>query len=134
MGNLKIQKLFKFLSVGTIATLIHSIIFWLCLEFNFSGAHLANSIAFIVAFLFSYWGQTYITFALQKKQLTSSISIFNKFFVTAMFGYALNSLWVYITDSIFLVNPQWAIIGIGFITPVLTFIVMAKWVYKVHPH
>jgi len=123
-----LEVIIKFASVGLIATLIHAAIFWIFLELAITPPQTANLIAFLCAFLFSYWGQTNITFSTSLQD--NKLAIFTKFSITATFGYVLNSAWVFITQETLSINPQWAVIGIGLITPIITFIFLSNWVYK----
>jgi putative flippase GtrA len=128
LENHLLKQIITFTGVGLIATFIHAFFFLLCLESTLTTPQTANFIAFLLAFIFSYWGQTNITFSSKKNQ--RNIKIFGKFVITATIGFLMNAVWVYITQSVLLINPQWAVLGIGLLTPAITFFFLSKWVYK----
>jgi putative flippase GtrA len=127
LQNTLFQKLIKFLGVGVFATLIHVSLFWLLLEFQTFKPQGANLIAFVVAFVFSYWGQTNITF--KNTPSGNNLGTFNKFVIVAIVGYLLNSFWVFSTESLLIINSKWSIVGIGLLTPIITYLGLSKWVY-----
>ena len=118
----------KFFSIGLLATLIHIGIYSLILLFELATAQIANFIGFLLAFIFSFFGQTFFTFELTKKEFTPSVFI--KFCVTAVIGFLLNAFWVFFIDVLLSLNPQWDVIAIAGVTPLVSYLFLSKWVYK----
>lgn len=128
IDNVLIKKLIKFFSIGVLSTLIHILVFWALLASNLVSSQLANLVAFLIALAFSFLGQTYVTFEKSPEKMTSTMSL--RFLSTAIMGYSINAFWVFFVDNLLKINAQWSIVGIAFFTPVITFILLSKWVYK----
>ena len=126
-----IKILFKFFSVGVIATLIHSAIYSLCIALQLTSAQLANLLAYLLALIVSYIGQRYWTFATNK--LNSQASTIFRFIGVSLLGYGLNAFWVYAATNVLNLSPYYAIVGIGFLTPLMTFLLLKFWVFT-HRH
>jgi putative flippase GtrA len=124
---MKIQFI-KFAIVGLASTGIHSIIYLLFLRITNATPQLANIIGFMGAFMASYFGQRFWTFNEVKINNERKSQI--KFFSSALFSYMLNSFWVWLIEKQIKTNPEYALIGIMFITPAFTFLVLKLWVFK----
>ncbi|MBU2876726.1 GtrA family protein [Aliiglaciecola lipolytica] len=125
------QLLVKFFSVGLIATLIHSGIFTLCIALQLMSPQLSNFIAYWVALTVSYIGHQYWTFS--GNQQHSQKHTILRFISVSFLGYALNSLWVLITTDSLNLSAYYALIGIGFLTPLITFSLLKLWVFTNSP-
>jgi putative flippase GtrA len=126
-ANLQFRILFKFFSVGMIATLVHSTIFSLCIALEIITPQIANLFAYLVALTVSYVGQRYWTFATRKPQ--SRFSTIPRFISVSLLGYGLNAFWVYTATTILGVSPYYSLLGIGLFTPVMTFFLLQFWVF-----
>lgn len=121
------KKLFKFASVGIVATLTHAIIYLIFLDSLDIQEQVSNLFGFIIAFTVSYFGQRHWTFSDNK--ISNETKAKFKFFISSLLSLAFNALWVYLTADIFGLNPEYAIIGILFITPVIIFFTLNYWVF-----
>jgi len=126
--NSKFSHISKFALVGIIATAIHSAIYWFMISLLFD-PQLSNFLAFCVALIWSFLGHKNWTFKTQTQSKTPQIQTFSKFLTSALFGLALNAGWVELS-IILSINPAYAVIGIGLITPILTFFILKKWVFR----
>ena len=118
----------RFAIVGILSTLIHSGVYLSTLNILKLNAQLSNMVGFGVAFIASYVGQRFWTFR-EVKIKNKRRSQF-KFLISASFSYLLNSLWVFVVEVAFKISPKYAIVGIVFITPLITFIVLKMWVFR----
>lgn len=120
-------KITQFILVGGGATFVHIIIYSLLIQLELINAQFANALGFVSAFLVSFIGHSKHTFShVETRRLVS----FSKFVATAIFGYIINATWVFIIENILFIDPIWSIFGIGFLTPILTFIILNKWVFR----
>lgn len=119
--------LLKFFSVGLIATLVHSLIFALCITAHFASPQGANLWAYLVALIVSYVGQRYWTFSGHK--IIGKASPIVRFIGVSLLGYGLNALWVHTTTVLLSLSPYYSLIGIGFLTPLMTFVLLKFWVF-----
>jgi len=117
--NLHLRILFKFFSVGMIATLVHSTIFSLCIALEIVTPQTANLFAYLVALTVCYVGKRYWTFATRKPQ--SRFSTFPRFISVSLLGYGLNAFWVYTATSILGGTPYYPLLGIWLFTLEMTF-------------
>lgn len=117
----------KFAVVGILSTFIHSSVYWLFITLSVV-PQLSNAYAFFVALTFSFIGHKHWTFNTSSSE-NRSIHTFTKFLTSSLFGFALNASWVEICN-ILSINPAYAVIGITFITPVLTFFILKQWVFR----
>ncbi|GAB3001845.1 GtrA family protein [Psychrosphaera aestuarii] len=123
-----LKRISKFFSIGLLATFIHISVYSCALSFELASAQKANFVGFVIAFIFSFVGQTFITFELKKSEFTATVFI--KFCSIAILGYLINAFWVYCIKEVLSLNPQWAVVAIAVLTPAVTFLFLSKWVYK----
>lgn len=125
--NKLLKLLLKFFSVGVLATLVHSGIYSAYLAFHPNSAQTANLIAYLIALCVSYIGQRYWTFSsnLQNNRLITIV----RFILVSLIGYGLNALWVYITTITLALSAYFALLGIGILTPLVTFLLLNVWVF-----
>lgn len=112
----------RFLAVGGTATALHLVIAGsILLFFKEVSPYLANLIAFLAAFLLSFFGHKHITF-----QTGGSLW---KFFVIAVGGFILNNLIL----SALLAIPIQNIVAVSIATicvPVLTYTASSIWAFR----
>lgn len=53
-----------------------------------------------------------------------------RFVTVSLISYALNSLWVWLLTEPFGLPPQWPILPMLFVTPLVTFTLNRQWVFK----
>lgn len=116
-------QMLRFLVIGSGATLVHIIIGMLLLFIckNSIPIFLINFIAFVFAFLFSYFGHKYFTFKADGNLI--------KFLCVAILGFVFNSLLLYLELKAG-VNRKIALpISIAVI-PVVTYFLSKIWVFN----
>jgi putative flippase GtrA len=123
----KVLILFKFIGVGLLATLVHSGIFFLVINFFNIEPLTANVLAFSVAFVISYLGHRGVTFRHIKVQNERVSAI--KFATSTVISFSLNFFWVYLIEYQFKLDANFSLIGIGLLTPIATFFLLKKWVF-----
>lgn len=127
--NLKshIPILSKFFGIGVFATFLHGAIFSFCIAAHIASPQVANLLAYLVAVIFSYVGQRYWTFSRGESQgHTRSIL---RFSVVSLLAYGINAFWVYATTAWLSLSPYYALLGIGIVTPLVTFALLKLWVF-----
>lgn len=122
-----IQILFKFFSIGVIATLVHSAIFSFCIATHIASPQWANLLAYLVALTVSYVGQRYWTFT--DSQSGGQAGTILRFISVSLLGYGLNALWVHTATVWLSLSAYYALLGIGFLTPLMTFLLLKFWVF-----
>jgi putative flippase GtrA len=118
----------KFFGVGVSATLLHGAVFSLLMAGNIASPQIANLSAYITAFVVSYMGQRYWTFP--QGQTQGNARCVFRFLCVSILAYSLNALWVYITTDWLSISPYYALLGIGLLTPMMSFALMRLWVFS----
>lgn len=87
-------KIFKFVIVGGIATLISGVVFFICDCFFKMSVLLSNTIAFIISVIYNFWASVKWVFDVDKDK--NRIRIFTEFIIFALLGYFLTQflLWL----------------------------------------
>ncbi|OHV13022.1 GtrA family protein [Kushneria phosphatilytica] len=112
----------RFMFVGGIATLVHMCVAAAVLSARpESSAFLANVIAFVVAFLASFYGHRHLTF--------STRGSMRRFFIVAVAGFALNNVILSIGLALSAPKLIAIIIATAFV-PVLTYLASSMWAFK----
>ncbi|MFT5249451.1 MAG: putative flippase GtrA [bacterium] len=119
---------FKFASVGVAATLIHAVIYYLLITMGNFDAQIANLVGYIFAFSMSYVGQRKWTFKHIRIEKEHVVKV--RFLVSSIFSLLLNVVWVYIVDRLLELSANYSLIGIVLFTPLLTFFILKRWVFK----
>lgn len=122
-----VQMLFKFFSIGVIATVVHSAIFSVCIATHIASPQLSNLLAYLVALTVSYAGQRYWTFS--DIQSGGQASTIFRFISVSLIGYGLNAFWVHIATVTLSLSAYYGLVGIGFLTPLMTFVLLKFWVF-----
>jgi putative flippase GtrA len=118
---------FKFAIVGVTSTSIHSACYLLALR-SFP-PQLANVLGFLCAVSVTYCGNRFWTF---RGGRTGRASIW-RFAVTSLIGFACNATIVSVVSNRRDWGPDWAVAGIAFVTPMVTFILLRLWVFRMTP-
>lgn len=117
----------RFLSVGLAATAIHAFLYALLIHFLGTYPQLANLAGYLCAVSFSYILQMKWTFSDRSSDV--NLKSLSKFLSASLSGFLLNAAFVFIVDDLLKVNSLFALLGIIFITPALTFILLNFWVF-----
>jgi len=124
-----IKQLFRFGVVGGVSTLLNSAIFLILVDSLEVQPLLGNLIAFLCAFLVSYFGHSSWTF--QDNQ--HSKERISKFLVISLMGLLINSGFVWILMHVLAYSAYIAILPMIFLTPPLVFVINKAWVFKSSP-
>ncbi len=122
--------LFRFGSVGLLATATHGLVYAALLEFARSAPMAANFAGFAVAVTVSFFGHRYWTFGGRPAQPGQ----WPRFVVAALGSLALNSLAVWLVDDVLAVNPLWALLPMLVLVPAATFWLLSRWVFPDRSH
>lgn len=124
---MKLQ-IIKFAIVGLTSTIVHSLVYVLALRYIGATPQLSNSFGFLFALFASYFGHRFWTFN-EVRMRHNHVSKL-KFVVSALSSYGLNAIWVWIVENRTNMSPEYALIGIIFITPAITFLILKLWAFK----
>ena len=119
--------LLVYASVGITATLTHSIIYLVFLDIIYTSAQFANLAGFLVALTVSYIGQRKWTFS--HKTISNEVTTKFKFVASSFLSLSVNSFWVLVTVDLLSLPPEYSVIGIIFLTPIIIFYVLNNWVF-----
>lgn len=114
-------KPFRFLLVGLIATAVHLFVANVILWFFDTSPYLANMIAFLLAFFFSFYGHRYLTFKVD--------GVMWKFFLVAISGFLINNFIL----SILLFFGLRDMVSLTIATlsvPVITYLASSLWAFN----
>lgn len=122
----------RFASVGLVATGIHALVYGVLGGVSSITPMLANLLAFLVAFGFSYLGHFRFTFGEQMRGRSAlrSYSVQLRFFVVALTGLGLNALGVWVTTDYLKANYLLAILPMVFVVPLITFGISKAWAFR----
>lgn len=121
-----VSRVWRFGVVGVIATVVHVTV-GMGLHHGAGASPLwANGVAFCVAVVVSFLGQTRLTFP----ESTADSAAFLRFFAVALFGFGLNQLIVWLVTEPF-GGPYW--VGLAIVVasvPVVTFTALRYWALR----
>lgn len=120
-----VKQLFRFGIVGGLATILNSLIFVLLVNWLHFRPLIGNFLAFLVAFLVSYFGHFLWTF----KNKSHNRKKLVKFLITSLIGLAINSGFVWIFMHHFHQSAYVTTIPMIFITPLFVFCINKFWVF-----
>lgn len=127
----EIFTLFRFGIVGIIATFIHIFSAWVLLDnLQIHNAITANSIAFLIAFIFSFTGHYFWTFEANKSNTNIKKAVI-KFFIIAITGFLINtfSLSILLYFNV-IANEKFAIVIALIFVPIFTYVLSKFWGFK----
>ncbi|QJD71083.1 GtrA family protein [Marinobacterium sp. LSUCC0821] len=116
--------------MGLIATGVHALVYgilgW------YMEPMLANLIAFLIAFFFSYSGHFFWTFRIQTQgeKIHKAFNYQFRFLVVALSGLLLNSFAVWVVTGVLQVDYLFAVVPMIFVVPLLTFVLARLWVFR----
>ena len=91
-------KIFKFVIVGGIATVISGIIFFLCDHFLKTSVLISNTIAFTISVIYNFWASCKYVFEVDKNK--NKARIFTEFIIFALLGYFLTELLLWLMADV----------------------------------
>lgn len=91
-------KIFKFVIVGGIATVISGIVFFICDHFFKMSVLLSNTIAFIISVIYNFWASCKYVFDVDKDK--NRVRIFTEFIIFALLGYFLTQLLLWLMADV----------------------------------
>lgn len=123
-----ITQLFRFGIVGSLATLLNSVVFVTLVNSLKFQPLLGNLLAFLAAFCISYFGHSWWTFKNNRHSNEKLI----KFLMTSLVGLGINSVFVCILMHRLHQSAYVATLPMIFVTPLLIFFINRSWVFKRH--
>lgn len=114
----------RFAAVGVAATLVHVLVYSIAVALLDQAPQVGNTIGFAAGVNISYFGNRRWTFA---DRASASLA---RFWGVALFGFALNSLFVHLVTATLALAYYWAIPPIVAVTPVVTFALSRAWVFR----
>ena len=125
-----VAQLSKFASVGVVATGVHALVYGVV--GRFLEPMLANLIAFLIAFVFSYSGHFLWTFRAQTEgqKVHKAFAFQLRFLIVALSGLLLNSLAVWVVTEWLQIDYLYAVVPMVFVVPLVTFALAKLWAFK----
>ena len=124
-----IPQIIKFCIVGSIAAGIHLLILAILVHRFGLVPYFANPVAFIIAFVFSYWGQSQWTFQ-SADQKTTWQSVLRFLCIQVLCSFLLNQSGFFLLNSVFGWHYLLASTLVLIIIPVCTFMLTKCFVFK----
>jgi putative flippase GtrA len=118
----------RFGVVGLLATALHAGAYWWLVHNLWLTPVPANVAAFACAFTLSFLGHRHWTFAAQAEG-TDERSSLVKFLLTALLGLCSNTFITWLLTGPLGLPANSALVGILFVTPVLTFVCSKYWAF-----
>lgn len=127
-----VRQLSRFASVGALATGVHTAIYAGLGGLDAFSPMLANFVAFVFAFGFSYFGHFRVTFKeqLRGRSLVRSYAVQLRFLIVALLGLALNALGVWFVTDYLGSHFLFATLPMVFMVPLVTFFVARSWAFR----
>ncbi len=114
---------------GGFVTLIGVGVYWYAARKSGFSPLVATLLAYLVAVAIGYVLHSRFSFKGHGSR-DDTLKTTSRFFAGSLLSYALNSLFVWIATGPMRGPPEWGIIPMVFITPVVLFIVNRLWVFK----
>ena len=89
---------------------------------------LANLLQYVVAMSVGYLVHSRFSFRDHGGQRTNGTRI--KFLAVSLVSYSLNAFWVWLLTAYFVLPPEWPILPMLFVTPLITFVLQRQWVFR----
>ena len=118
----------RFVTVGLAATLVYVLVYVGSIELWATRPLAANALGFAVAVNLSFLGHRGWTFHVPQRQHPGRSLA--RFWTVALLGFALNSLFVQLVTGPLRLAYGWAIPLIAGVTPVVTFALSKRWVFR----
>ncbi len=119
-----LPQLLRFGIIGLLATATHAAIYGYAVSRTAIPPLTANPAAFVVAFVISFLGHRYWTFAEQEPERALP-----KFLATALLGFASNQFITWLVVEHLHKPPLAVLYGIFLVTPVLVFVFSKYWAF-----
>jgi putative flippase GtrA len=119
------KSLFWFGIIGLISAIIYNTLLLFTLDFFLVDQVIGNSIAYVTAAMFSYYGHQNVTFKVKVNHKSQGI----KFIAQAVLGYLISNIIIYVNELM----GSATIIGGGIVTiaiPILNYFIMKLWTFK----
>lgn len=123
-----LAQLAKFGIVGLLASAVHAGVYMATVKPLLLTPLPANFAGFGCAFILSFLGHRHWTFAAQTAGAPAAGSL-AKFLATALLGLGSNTLLTWLLTEYFALPAESALVGILFVTPVLTFVCSKYWAF-----
>lgn len=114
----------RFVAVGVAATAVHVLVYAGLIEALGLAPLIANALGFAAGVNLSYLGHRHWTFGQGRPGAVA------RFWVVALLGFALNSLWVQLVTGTLALPYGWSIPLIAGVTPILSFALSKAWAFR----
>jgi putative flippase GtrA len=118
----------RFAVVGLVATLVHVFVYAASIEWLGQTPLAGNALGFAAGVNVSFLGHRRWTFA-DARTIQAGRSL-ARFWIVALAGFVLNSLFVHLVTGTAGLGYGWAIPLIAGVTPVLTFVLAKRWAFR----
>ena len=119
-------RIWRFGIVGVLATLVHLIIVWNLIHFDFASPLLANLIAFLIAFSVSFVGHYRWSFGSSSPKVQALF----RFASIAAIGFLINSCLLSVLIWREMLLAEWAAVVSTFVVPPCTYLLSRFWGFK----
>jgi putative flippase GtrA len=124
-----ITQLVRYGITGGIVTLIGVGVYWACVRSVGASPLLATFVAYVVAVMIGYVLHSRFSFKGHGSR-DNPIGTTSRFFAGSVVSYLLNSLFVWIVTGPMAFAPEWGIVPMVFVTPLIIFVINRLWVFR----
>jgi putative flippase GtrA len=124
-----IAQLIRYGVTGGVVTLIGVGVYWLCVTSLGASPLLATFAAYVVAVMIGYVLHSRFSFKGHGSR-DNPIGTTSRFFAGSVVSYLLNSLFVWIVTGPMAFAPEWGIVPMVFVTPLIIFVINRIWVFR----
>ncbi len=124
-----IAQLIRYGVTGGIVTLIGVGVYWFCVKSLGAAPLLATFAAYLVAVMIGYVLHSRFSFRGHGSR-DNPIGTTSRFFAGSVVSYLLNSLFVWIVTGPMAFAPEWGIVPMVFVTPLIIFVINRLWVFR----
>jgi putative flippase GtrA len=124
-----IAQLIRYGVTGGVVTLIGVGVYWLCVTSAGASPLLATFAAYVVAVMIGYVLHSRFSFKGHGSR-DNPIGTTSRFFAGSVISYLLNSLLVWIVTGPMAFAPEWGIVPMVFVTPLIIFVINRIWVFR----
>jgi len=124
-GGAWISLLSRFAVVGGLATSTYLVISNVLIFLQILSGAMASAVAYILAMLVSYAGQSRFTFRVENGDSKQPV----RFIAMSICGIGISYFNVFAAENLFRVDPFWGTLATAFAVPAVSFLLMKFWVF-----
>lgn len=121
-------QIMRYLFVGGGITALGAAIYWVCATLLHVPPLIANSLAFVVGVMIGYVLHSRVSFRGHGSRDDLGRTT-TRFLAVNLFGYAMNSLWVWLLVEHWRGPTWWPIVPMVLLTPIITFVMHRRWTF-----